>query len=146
MAFAEESWVLVGEVTGGVWLGRLIGHRTGETASVDVAWRATLRREERYGDVVGFLHTHPPKPVSAGPPAPSARDVRTMAAWCSCFGKPLLCAIAAGEALAGFVFAGGHGGYVRADRIVRLGRQSRPAIVAVHDVDALTDQEVTDAG
>jgi proteasome lid subunit RPN8/RPN11 len=58
-----------------------------------------LRREEGRNDVLGFFHTHP-----GGPPLPSARDVRTMRAWCSAFGKPLLCVIASPEGLAGFRF------------------------------------------
>jgi hypothetical protein len=32
-----------------------------------------------------------------GPASPSARDVRTMRAWCGAFGKPLLCLIATPE-------------------------------------------------
>jgi hypothetical protein len=48
---------------------------------------------------MGFLHTHPD-----GPARPSARDVRTMRAWCSAFGKPLLCVIASATELAGFQF------------------------------------------
>ena len=38
--------------------------------------------------MIGFYHTHP-----SGAPAPSERDVRTMHAWVSAFGKPLLCVI-----------------------------------------------------
>jgi proteasome lid subunit RPN8/RPN11 len=58
-----------------------------------------LAREERRRDVVGFLHTHPD-----GPARPSVRDVRTMRAWCSAFGKPLLCLILGPDGLRGFVF------------------------------------------
>jgi proteasome lid subunit RPN8/RPN11 len=58
-----------------------------------------LRREEERQDVLGFFHTHP-----TGPEEPSARDVRTMRAWCSAFGKPLVCAIACPEKLAAFRF------------------------------------------
>jgi hypothetical protein len=52
-------------------------------------WSWALRREETHSDVMGFGHTHPP---CAGV-IPSRRDVRTMRAWCSAFGKPLLCLI-----------------------------------------------------
>ena len=38
---------------------------------------------------MGFLHTHP---AGAGC-RPSHRDVRTMRAWCSALGRPLLCLI-----------------------------------------------------
>jgi proteasome lid subunit RPN8/RPN11 len=60
-----------------------------------------LRREEERHDVLGFFHTHPD-----GPHSPSDRDVRTMRAWCSAFGKPLLCVIASPEALCGYCFDG----------------------------------------
>jgi proteasome lid subunit RPN8/RPN11 len=58
-----------------------------------------LRREERQGDVIGFLHTHPGMAAR-----PSRRDVRTMRAWCSAFGKPLLCLIAGVDGLRGWRF------------------------------------------
>jgi proteasome lid subunit RPN8/RPN11 len=60
---------------------------------------ATLQREERHGDVVGFLHTHPD-----GLPQPSERDVRTMRAWCSALGKALLCVIESPAGLAAWRF------------------------------------------
>jgi hypothetical protein len=63
----------------------------------DGAW--ALKREEKYGDLVGFLHTHPD-----GPASPSTRDVRTMRTWCSAFGKPLLCLISSPEGLRGYRF------------------------------------------
>jgi hypothetical protein len=119
----EESWILVGEIADGIWFGRMIGHVDGDVAAVELGWRRALRREERYGDVVGFLHTHP-----AGLPRPSARDVRTMCAWCTCFGKRLLCAIQSGERLAGFIFD--EDNYAPAQRTVRL---STPAMIGVGD-------------
>jgi hypothetical protein len=61
----------------------------GGVASVEADWGWTLAREEERGDVVGFWHTHP---AGAGT-APSGRDIRTMQAWCSALGKPLLCLI-----------------------------------------------------
>jgi proteasome lid subunit RPN8/RPN11 len=63
----------------------------------DGAW--ALQREEKYNDVVGFMHSHPD-----GPATPSQRDVRTMRAWCSAFGKPLLCLIASPEGIRGYRF------------------------------------------
>jgi proteasome lid subunit RPN8/RPN11 len=65
---------------------------------VDAA--GVLAREESKGDVVGFYHTHP-----AGPPEPSQRDVRTMRAWVSSFGKPLLCLIESDGELAAYRFS-----------------------------------------
>jgi proteasome lid subunit RPN8/RPN11 len=58
-----------------------------------------LNREEERGDVVGFYHTHP-----SGLAAPSVRDVRTMRAWVSAFGKPLLCLIESQGSLVAFGF------------------------------------------
>jgi proteasome lid subunit RPN8/RPN11 len=58
-----------------------------------------LEREEKRHDIVGFFHTHPD-----GPPSPSTRDVRTMRAWCSSFGKPLLCLIRSPQGLKGYRF------------------------------------------
>lgn len=95
----EECWTLRGEYRGRVWLCRPVRCASGERTSVrfDGAW--ALEREEKHGDVVGFLHTHPD-----GPSVPSARDVRTMRAWCSAFGKPLLCLIVSPDGIRGYRF------------------------------------------
>jgi proteasome lid subunit RPN8/RPN11 len=71
----------------------------GEPTSVafDAQW--VLHREETKGDVVGFLHTHP-----SGSPTPSQRDLKTMRAWSSSFGKSLLCLIASEGRLAAYRF------------------------------------------
>ena len=71
--------------------GRLVRWRTGGDAHVEFDGSWALRREETRGDVAGFFHTHPP-----GIPGMSARDRKTMRAWASSFGKPLLCAIRSG--------------------------------------------------
>jgi hypothetical protein len=55
---------------------------------VDGVW--ALSREESDGDVMGFFHTHP----AGARCGPSHRDIRTMRAWCSALGRPLLCLIA----------------------------------------------------
>jgi proteasome lid subunit RPN8/RPN11 len=89
-AFLEEASILTGIRRGRVWLMRLQQRLEGAPASVETDWRWALEREERYHDVAGFYHTHPP----AAGAAPSQRDVRTMRAWCGAFGKPLLCVIA----------------------------------------------------
>jgi proteasome lid subunit RPN8/RPN11 len=97
----ERCWVLIGWQDGELtWRFRRRSQSSGEAASVEANWEWALRREERYGDVVGFFHTHP-----HGDPQPSSRDIRTMRAWRSAFGKPLLCLIAAGKVLNGYVFA-----------------------------------------
>lgn len=88
-AFREAAHILTGVRRGKVWLMRCQRQMQGTPASVEADWRWTLRREERYGDVLGFYHTHP---LAAGT-APSARDARTMRAWCGAFGKPMLCVI-----------------------------------------------------
>jgi proteasome lid subunit RPN8/RPN11 len=97
----EHYWTLVGARRGRIWYARRIDHRSGAAMSVRFDGLGVLRREEDRRDVLGFFHTHP-----GGPPRPSGRDVRTMRAWCSSFGKPLLCIIASPEGLAGFRFDG----------------------------------------
>lgn len=96
---AEQCWTLLGQHRGRIWYCRRVRHSRGERTSVrfDAVW--VLGHEETHGDVVGFLHTHPD-----GPAAPSPRDVRTMRAWCSAFGKPLLCLIAAPDEVRGYRF------------------------------------------
>lgn len=95
----EKSAVLVGYRRGKLWYGRLRQRQIGTPSSVAFDWDWVLGREERYGDVVGFYHTHPPSHER-----PSARDVRTMRAWVSCFGKPLLCIIESGKLLTASVY------------------------------------------
>jgi proteasome lid subunit RPN8/RPN11 len=95
----EQYGTLVGVRRSRIWYGRLIHHRSGAATSVRFDGSGVLRREEVRQDVLGFFHTHP-----SGLPRPSDRDVRTMRAWCSSFGKPLLCVIASPEGVAGFRF------------------------------------------
>ncbi len=113
----ERCWILIGECRRGVWRVRRRRPAVGTPGTVDLDWRWSLAREERCGDVVGFWHTHPP---GAGV-APSARDVRTLRAWCGAFGKPLLCVIGDGVTLAAYVFEDDEddGVEVRAPRHVR---------------------------
>src|SRR5687768_6881471 len=98
----EQCWTLVGRRRGPVWLARRVAPTSGDPISVAFDGAAALAREERRRDVVGFLHTHP-----AGPLRPSRRDVRTMRAWCSALGKPLICLIARADShgpVTGFCF------------------------------------------
>jgi proteasome lid subunit RPN8/RPN11 len=96
---AEQCWTLLGRRRGRIWYCRRVRHTSGDRTSVrfDGAW--VLQREEKHGDVIGFLHTHPD-----GPASPSPRDVRTMRAWCRAFAKPLLCLIAAPDEILGYRF------------------------------------------
>lgn len=96
----EEVAVLVGQRRGRIWYGRLWQRQVGGPASVEFDWIWVLAREERHSDVIGFYHTHPQGLIT-----PSQRDVRTMRAWVSCFGKPLLCVIESGSTLAAYIFA-----------------------------------------
>jgi hypothetical protein len=95
----EICYVVVGHCRRGIWYGRLRQRQTGSPASVEFDWAWVTEREERYGDVAGFFHTHPP-----GLATPSPRDLRTMRAWVSSFGKPLLCLIESGDRLSAYVF------------------------------------------
>jgi hypothetical protein len=96
----EICYVLIGHRRRGIWYGRLRQRQMGSPASVEFDWIWVMEREERYGDVVGFFHTHP-----QGLATPSQRDLRTMRAWVSCFGKPLLCLIESGDQLSAYLFA-----------------------------------------
>lgn len=96
----EQAAIIVGQQQRGLWYGRLRAWCRGTAAEVTFDWAWGLAREERYGDVIGFYHTHP-----AGCPWPSERDRRTLRAWVSCLGKPLLCVIASGEKLTAYRFA-----------------------------------------
>lgn len=96
----EQCWTLVGQRRGRIWYGRRVRRTAGERASVRFDGLWVLQREERRQDVLGFYHTHPD-----GPATPSPRDVRTMHAWCSAFGKPLACFIASPQGVQGFCFA-----------------------------------------
>jgi proteasome lid subunit RPN8/RPN11 len=99
--FVEQCWVLIGtNDEEACWRFRRRCKSSGETASVEAAWAWALRREEHFGDVIGFFHTHPPGASTQ----PSSRDVKTMRAWCSAFGKTLLCVIADGKELNAHLF------------------------------------------
>jgi proteasome lid subunit RPN8/RPN11 len=95
----EQCWTLLGQSRGRVWYGRRVRLSEGQPTSVrfDALW--ALKREEKRHDVLGFFHTHP-----HGPAFPSTRDVRTMRAWCSSFGKPLLCVIHSPQGVRGYRF------------------------------------------
>jgi proteasome lid subunit RPN8/RPN11 len=95
----EECWTLVGSRRGLIWCLRRVDRCQGAATRVQFDGLAALAREERRRDVMGFLHTHPD-----GPARPSARDVRTMRAWCSAFGKPLVCVIDSPNGAAAFRF------------------------------------------
>lgn len=95
----EQCWTLVGQKRGRIWFGRRLRRQLGQRVQVHFDGPWVLAREEKHGDVIGFLHTHPD-----GPALPSTRDVRTMRAWCSAFGKPLLCVIASPDGVRAFRF------------------------------------------
>ncbi len=96
----ERCWTLIGQRRGAIWYARRVRPLTGERVCVAFDGPWVLRREEQHQDVVGFYHTHPD-----GPAGPSQRDVRTTRAWCSAFGKPLLCLIESPGGLRGYRFA-----------------------------------------
>lgn len=91
----EHMWVLLGEADGDLWHGRMVPMARGGPAQVSFDANEVIKREEEYGDVVGFLHTHPSFTSHY-----SSRDDRTMKAWCLCFGKPLVCCIKGVDGLA----------------------------------------------
>ena len=123
MMMNEICYVLVGHRRRGIWYGRLRRRQMGSPASVEFDWAWVMEREESYGDVAGFFHTHP-----AGLATPSQRDLRTMRAWVSCFGKPLLCLIESGDRLSAYLFATDEDG---GQPVAQVERFPRNVIVAV---------------
>lgn len=82
----------------------LYGYRSewdGDHASVTFDPKWVFDREDDFGDVAGFYHTHPP---SIGVARPSQTDVDTMSAWVTCLGKLLLCYIDNGWSVTCWVF------------------------------------------
>lgn len=114
----EESAVLVGQRTDAGWSGSLTQAQEGGPASTAFDWAWVLAREEREGDVIGFYHTHP-----GGTATPSQRDIRTMRAWVTCLGKPLLCLIEGGSELAAYLFETDEDDGQRLPKIWRQGDQ-----------------------
>lgn len=84
----EKCWILLGGVQESLWWGRMVKQTEGQPCSVDFNYNWVLNREEFYGDIVGFCHTHPSFLAH-----PSSRDDRTMKAWVTSFGRPLVCCI-----------------------------------------------------
>jgi hypothetical protein len=66
---------------------------------VGFPYQWVLDREEKTGDLVGFMHTHPGFQAS-----PSLRDDATMEQWVLSFGKPLLCLIEGINGLKGYLY------------------------------------------
>lgn len=97
----EVCRIMVGIKKRRAMLARFLGKSyKGKRSSVEFSWRSVMRREERFGDVVGFYHTHP-----GSSPTPSERDVRTLNAWVIAFGKPMLCAIRSGKRWGFYLFS-----------------------------------------
>ena len=123
--FVERCWTLVGGRRGPFWYARRRRTTMGMPHEVacDATW--TLDREEQRGDVAGFFHTHPP-----GATWLSERDVRTMQAWVSAFGKPLLCLVECDQKLLAFRFDSDDS---RGERLSSSERFPRGVILAFDD-------------
>jgi proteasome lid subunit RPN8/RPN11 len=77
-----------------------IGFCTQENyAAVEFDYKTVYEREDRYSDVVGFYHTHPP-----GLNSMSQTDVDTMEQWAKCLGKSLICLIETDTQINGWRF------------------------------------------
>lgn len=96
-----ESYATLVGARGSRYAAGQMGHyQDGEPSSVEFNWKHVMEREEKYGDVVGFYHTHP-----EGHSDYSARDYETMTQWVDCFGKTLVCAIQNGREIRAWEFA-----------------------------------------
>ena len=121
--FVEQCWTLVGQRRGPFWYARRRQPTQGlpHQVACDAVW--TLAREEQREDVAGFFHTHPPGATSL-----SQRDVRTMQAWVSAFGKPLLCLIECERQLTAYRFDSDD---ARGERLSSSQRFPRGVIIAL---------------
>jgi proteasome lid subunit RPN8/RPN11 len=113
----EICFVLLGEFNNGICHAKLSWRRSGSHSSVQFDGNRVLDREEKYGDVVGFYHTHPEGFVQ-----PSDRDVRTMGAWCFSFGKPLICAVGTSAGVQAWLFEPGIDGGEQCARAAKFSR------------------------
>jgi proteasome lid subunit RPN8/RPN11 len=84
----EQCWVLVGGMRDDLWWGKRVKPTEGAPASVAFNPDYVTQRDDKYHDVVGFIHTHPSFTANY-----SSRDDRTMKAWVLSLGKPLVCCI-----------------------------------------------------
>lgn len=84
----EQCWVLVGGMRDDLWWGKRVKPTEGAPASVAFNPDYVTQRDDKYHDVVGFIHTHPSFTAHY-----SSRDDRTMKAWVLSLGKPLVCCI-----------------------------------------------------
>jgi len=79
---------------------KLVDFRTQESmARVSFDYQYVIDWEDKYGNVIGFFHTHP-----KGCAGPSGTDIRTMTGWCQCLGKDLLCVIDCGTSVVAIPF------------------------------------------
>lgn len=102
MGDVERSWVVTGSRYGKFWIGRRMCETSGSTYAVEFDSKWVLNREEKQGDILGWIHTHPGFMAYVSP-----TDRTTMNAWHSCLGKPLLCLIVGVNGLHGWVFSKG---------------------------------------
>ena len=115
----ESCWVLTGKFRDDLGLWRIARTQKveGRTHSVEADWAWTLSREDTSGDVMGFFHTHP---CGVGT-YPTWRDSRTMRAWCTALGKPLLCVISDGDETSGYVYQADFNEGIRVMRVAPIG-------------------------
>lgn len=84
----EHCWILVGSMKDDLWWAKRVRPTEGAPASVAFDPEYVIKRDAEFHDIVGFFHTHPSFTAHY-----SSRDDRTMKAWVTCLGKPLVCCI-----------------------------------------------------
>lgn len=75
--------------------------------SVEFDYKKVFEREDKYKDVIGFYHTHPPGCFNM-----SQTDIQTMTQWVKCLGKSLICLIECDGVVNSWLFAKGDKGEV----------------------------------
>lgn len=84
----ENCWILLGGWREDLWWGKRTKPTEGQPCMVRFNPKYVMEREEKYHDVIGFIHTHPGMSAHY-----SSIDDATMKAWVFSFGKPLVCCI-----------------------------------------------------
>lgn len=90
----EHMWVLFGRWDDDLWYAVMHPMSFGTPTNVSFNAQEVIDRDEKLGDCVGFLHTHPNMPAYY-----SGTDDATMKGWVTCLGKPLVCCIKGSDGL-----------------------------------------------
>jgi len=95
----EQCWILTGGYHKRLFWAYASHRSEGHPGGVHFPYQWVMKREEKYGNIIGFKHTHPGMNGS-----PSIVDDSTMKQWVFSFGKPLLCLIEGIDGLNAYLY------------------------------------------